>query len=134
MKLTRTLKFNPALFGIIPLVNVLFLVVFFFALSSRFVLQPGLMVALPSSSFTLSPRSDAQVVSVTAAPVPAIYHRDQRVTLDELRERLAQTTVKERAIILKADRRTPYELVVQITDEALKLGFSVVLATGSEAK
>ena len=67
MKLTRNLKFNPALFGVIPLVNVLFLVVFFFALSSRFVLQPGMAVTLPASSFTLSPRLDAQIISVTAA-------------------------------------------------------------------
>lgn len=134
MKLARSLKFNPALFGVIPLVNVLFLVVFFFALSSRFVLQPGMAVTLPASSFTLSPPSDAQIVSVTAAPVPVIYHRDQRVTLDELRERLSKTNGKGRAIVLKADKRTPYDLVVQITDEALKLGFSVILATGSDSK
>jgi biopolymer transport protein ExbD len=134
MKLTRTFQINPALFGIIPLVNVLFLVVFFFALSARFVLQPGLAVSLPSSSFTLSPRVDAQIISVTAAPVPTIYHRDQRVSLSELRQRLSQSTVKERSVILKADRNTPYDLVVQITDEALKLGFSVVLATGAESK
>ena len=115
MKLTRNLKFNPALFGVIPLINVLFLVVLFFALSSRFVLQPGLAVTLPPSAFTLNPRIDAQIISVTAAPVPAIYHRDQRVSLEELRQRLAQTNVKERAIVLKADKNAPYDLVVQIT-------------------
>lgn len=134
MKLTRSLKFNPALFGIIPLLNVLFLVVVFFTLSSRFVLQPGMAVTLPSSSFTLGPRSNAQIVSVTAAPVPAIYHRDQRVDFEELRKRLANTDIKERALILKADKATPYDLVVQITDEALKLGFSVILAGSSEQK
>jgi hypothetical protein len=41
MKLTRTLKFNPALFSVIPLINVIFLVVLFFTLSSRFVLHPA---------------------------------------------------------------------------------------------
>src|SRR5262249_16214872 len=120
MKLTRTLNFNPALFGVIPLINVLFLVVVFFALSSRFVLQPGMAVTLPESSFPLGPRSSAQIVSVTSAPVPAIYHRDQRVSLDELRQRLAETGARERAMILKADKDTPYDLVVQVTDEALK--------------
>jgi biopolymer transport protein ExbD len=40
--------------------------------------------------------------------------------------------VKQRAVILKADKNTPYDFIVQITDEALKLGYSVVLATGSE--
>ncbi len=134
MKLTRTLKFNPALFGVIPLINVIFLVVLFFTLSSRFVLQPGLAVTLPASSFTLGPRVDAQIVSVTAAPVPVIYHRDQRVSLDELRQRLADTKVRERSLILKADKNTPYDLVVRITDEALKLGFSVILATDAERK
>src|ERR1041385_8599321 len=104
MKLTRNLKINPALFDVIPLFNVLFLVVVFFALSSRFVLQPGMAVTLPASSFTLGPRTDAQIVSVTSAPVPAIYHRDQRVSLDELRQRLAQSSVRERSLILKADK------------------------------
>ena len=134
MKLTRTLKFNPALFGVIPLINVIFLVVLFFTLSSRFVLQPGLAVTLPASSFTLGPRVDAQIVSVTAAPVPVIYHRDQRVSLDELRQRLAETKVRERSLIIKADKGTPYDLVVRITDEALKLGFSVILATDVDRK
>jgi len=134
MKLTRALKFNPALFGVIPLINVIFLVVLFFTLSSRFVLQPGLAVTLPASSFTLGPRVDAQIVSVTAGPVPAIYHRDQRVSLDELRQRLTDTKVRERYLILKADKTTPYDLVVRITDAALNLGFSVVLATDSEHK
>src|SRR5271169_5424205 len=118
MKLTRTLKFSPALFSIIPLINVIFLVVLFFTLSSRFVLQPGMAVTLPASSFTLGPRADAQIVSVTAAPVPTIYHRDQRVSLDELRQRLAETKARERSLIIKADKNTPYDLVVKITDEA----------------
>jgi len=134
MKLTRTLKFNPALFGVVPLINVIFLVVLFFTLSSRFVLQPGMAVTLPASSFTLGPRLDAQIVSVTAAPVPTIYHRDQRVSLDELRQRLADTKIGERSLIIKADKNTPYDLVVRITDDALKLGFSVILATDSERK
>jgi len=134
MKLTRTLKFSPAFFSVIPLINVIFLVVLFFTLSSRFVLQPGLAVTLPASSFTLGPRVDAQIVSVTAAPVPAIYHRDQRVSLEELRQRLADTKAGERSLIIKADKNTPYDLVVKITDDALKLGFSVILATDSEQR
>ena len=134
MKLTRTLKLNPALFSIVPLINVIFLVVLFFTLSSRFVLQPGLAVTLPASSFTLGPRLDAQIVSITAAPVPTVYHRDQRVSVDELRQRLAETKAGERSLIIKADKNAPYELVVRITDEALKLGFHVILATDSERK
>ncbi|MDQ3625317.1 MAG: biopolymer transporter ExbD, partial [Verrucomicrobiota bacterium] len=90
MKLERTLKFNPMLVNLIPVVNVLFLVVAFFAMSSRFVLQPGLSVTLPSSGFTLAPPQDPLIVSITSAPVPAIYFRDQKVTFEELGARLSK--------------------------------------------
>ena len=132
MKLTRTLKIPAWLFSVIPLVNVIFLVVVFFALSSRFVLQPGMAVTLPASSFALAPRDGAQIISITSAPVSAIYFHDQRVTADELRQRLGESRAHERSVIIKADRDTPYALVVQITDEALRQGFSVVLATRAE--
>ena len=134
MHLTRTLKIPVWLFSLIPLVNVVFLVVAFFALSSRFVLQPGLAVTLPPSSFTLAPRDGAQIISITSAPVPAIYFRDQPVTLTELGQRLGASRTKERAVIIKADHDTPYALVVQVTDEALRRGFTVVLATGAERR
>ena len=132
MKLTRTLKIPAWLFSVIPLVNVVFLVVIFFALSSRFVLQPGMAVTLPASSFALAPRDGAQIISITSAPVSAIYFHDQRVTADELRQRLGESRAHQRSVIIKADRDTPYALVVQITDEALRQGFSVVLATSAE--
>jgi biopolymer transport protein ExbD len=134
MKLTRTLRIPAWLFSVLPLINVTFLVVVFFALSSRFMLQPGMAVTLPASSFTLAPRDGAQIISITSAPVPSIYHRDQRVTVEELRQRLSEGRLKERTVIIKADKDTPYSMVMQITNEALQLGFSVILATGSERR
>lgn len=134
MKLTRTLKIHPALFNVVPLVNVMFLVIVFFALSSRFVLQPGMAVSLPVSGFTLGPQRDARIVSVTSAPVPSIYFKDRKVTLEELRQELTTTRSKDRSLIIKADRGTPYDLVMQLMNEGLKLGFSVVLATNPEPR
>jgi biopolymer transport protein ExbD len=132
VKLVRTFQVHPALFNVIPLINVVFLVIVFFALSSRFVLQPGMAVTLPVSAFTLGPQSDAGIVSVTAAPEPSIYFRDQKVTLVELRTQLIEHRGKHRSLIVKADQNTPYKLVVQIMNEGLKLGFSVILATSPE--
>ena len=134
MKLTRTVKFHPALFYVLPLVNVLFLVLAIFALSSRFVLQPGISVALPVSPFTLGPQQNTEIVSVTAAPTPTIFYKDGRVSLEELSGALQQTQLGGRALILKADRMTPYDLIVQITNLALRHGFSVVLATAPEKR
>ena len=134
MKLTRNLTFNPALVSLIPLVNVCFLVVIFFALSSRFMLQPGLAVTLPVSSFMLTPQEEAPIVSITAAPVGAIYFSDEKVTLDELRTRLAGRRARGRSLIVKADRSTPYDTLVQVMNAGLSQGFSIVLATDSERR
>jgi biopolymer transport protein ExbD len=132
VRLSRHYTISPALFGVVPLINVLFLVVIFFALSSRFVLQSGMAVTLPVSPFTLGPQRAAQVVSVTAAPVPAIYFQDQKMTLEELRTQLETNPAGPRTLIVKADRSTPYDVAVQIMNEGLKLGYSVVLAANPE--
>lgn len=134
MKLTRNFQLNPAVIGFVPLVNVMFLVVLFFALGSRFLLQPGLAVSLPSSSFALAPGRQPQLVSVTAVPVPAIYHGDQRVTVEELGARLAAVPGRERTLVIKADRRTPYDLLARVMNAGLEQGFALVLAAAPEAR
>lgn len=134
MKLTRNLRFNPALISLIPLANVCFLVVIFFALSSRFMLQPGLAVTLPVSSYTLTPQGESPLVSITAAPVAAIYFRDEKVTLEELGKRLAVGSARGRSLIVKADKSTPYDTLVQVMNVGLTQGFSIVLATDSERR
>jgi biopolymer transport protein ExbD len=134
MKLSRTVNHNPALFNIIPLVNVMFLLLIFFALSSTFVLQPGISVALPYSTFTLAPQRNPQIVSVTAAPVPAIFYHDQKMTSGEFAKNLADNPAKNRTLIIKADKSVPYDFVMQIMNTGLQAGFSVVLATGEQQK
>lgn len=131
MKLSRNVYFHPALFLILPLITVLFLVLALFALSSRFVLQPGIAVRLPLSSFTLGPQNNPEIVSIASAPAPAIYFRDRQVTMQELEQQLSIRTSEQRSLILRADRNTPVDLVMQITNLGLTQGFAVVLATAS---
>ena len=128
MKLQRTFHFHTPLFGILPLANVLFLVMVFYVMGSRFILQPGVQVALPATSFALGPQRGAQIVSITAAPVPAIYYRDQKVTFDELRRQLAGSPAVDRSLIIKADRSAPAGLLAEVMNDALHHGYSVILA------
>lgn len=128
MKVRRGFQFNPALCGIIPLVNVLFLVLVFYVMGSRFILQPGVQIVLPATSFALGPQRNAQIVSLTAAPSAAIYYRDQKVTLDTLLERLESNPAAERSLIIKADRNTPVGMRDQVANEALRRGYTVMLA------
>lgn len=128
MKLERTFNFNPAIFGIIPLLNVLFLVLVFYEMGSRFILQPGVQVSMPTTLFALGPQKNAQIVSITSSPSPAIFHRDQRITLPELLKRLGENESAERTLIIKSDTQSPVGLRDEITNEALRRGYSVIIA------
>ena len=128
MKLTRAFQFRVELFHVLPLVNVIFLALLVFALSSRFTLQSGVVLSLPTSTFTLAPQSDPLVISITAAPVPTLYLREQKVSVAELERALQDRSVAGRPGVIRADAGTPYEKVVEISNLALKRGFAVALA------
>jgi len=132
MKLTRTVKFHPAFFGMIPLVNVLFLVLLFFSVSSRYLLQPGIAISLPFSAWTLGPQRNPQILTITGGSAPAIFFRDRRWELDDIRQALSSPDLKDHTLIVKADRSTPYALVIRVVNEGLRAGLPVVLATAPE--
>lgn len=132
MKLQRTVRYNPELFNIIPLINVLFLSLAFVTLNSTFILQPGISIALPASSFTLTPQRSPQIVSITAGALPTIYFRDKKVALEELDRVLAHSGVKDRALIIRADRAVPYEIVSNVMNLGLRRGYSVAVAATSQ--
>jgi biopolymer transport protein ExbD len=130
MKLSRTKDYNFGWLIGIALVDVVFLLMFFLLLSSNFILQPGISVSLPFSRFTLGPQTNQQIISITGGAAPAIYFRDQRTSLEQLGPLLDEAKREGRSIIIKADRLTPYELVVSVTNAALDHGItSVALAT-----
>jgi biopolymer transport protein ExbD len=132
VKLTRNVSFNPAYFAAVPLVNVVFLLLMFFALSSQFVLQPGISVALPSSPFLLAPQRNPQIVSIVGGPQPAVYIREQKIAVDQLGARLSAGPGQNKTLIIRADRSVPYQLVLEVMNQGLKSGYSVVLATSGE--
>ena len=130
MKLTRTKQYNFGWLVLFPLVDVVFLLIFFLLLSSNFMLQPGISLALPFSRFALGPQINQQIISITGGAVPAIYFRNQKISLEQLGPLLDAAKRENRSIIIKADRSKPYELVIAVSNAALEHGISsVALAT-----
>lgn len=130
MKLTRTKEHHFGWIGVITLIDVVFLLIFFLLLSSNFILQPGIAVSLPLSRFTLGPQVNPQVISITGGAAPSVFFRNQKVELAQLGPLLEAAKNEGSPIIIKADGQTPYELVVAVTNAALEHGItSVSLAT-----
>ena len=129
MKLSRTKEYNFGWLVFLAVADVTFLLVFFLLLSSNFILQQGISVSMPFSRFTLGPQTNQQIISITGGTVPAIYYRDQKVTIAQLGPLLDAAKREGLSIIIRADRSTPYEIVAQVTNAALEHGItSVALA------
>ena len=126
MKLSRTKEYNFAWLVVFPMIDVIFLLLLFLLLSSNFILQPGISLSLPFSRYTLGPQLNQQIISITGGAAPAIYFRDQKVTFEQLGPLLDAAKRENRSIIIKADRFTPYEMVVTVTNTALEHGISSV--------
>src|ERR1700757_2571071 len=132
MKLSRTTSYNFGWLLLVALVDLAFLLVFFLLLSSNFILQQGISISMPFSRFTLGPQANRQIISITGGAVPAIYFRDQRVTMEQLGPLLDAAKRNDQSIIIKADRSTSYETVAEVANAALEHGItSVALAAGS---
>ena len=134
MKLTRTKEYNFGWLVVFPLIDVVFLLIFFTLLSSNFILQPGVAVSAPATPFLLGAQKNPQIISITSGAVPAIYFRDQKTSLDGLGALLDEAKRENRSIIIKADKQTPYELVVSVTNLALEHGITSVSLAGSLPK
>ena len=128
MKLERTINYNFGWLVLVALVNVAFLLVFFLLLSSNFILQQGISVSMPFSRFTLGPQTNQQIISITGGAVPAIYFRDQRVTMEQLGPLLDAAKREGQSIVIKADRSTSYETVAGVTNAALEHAGSIPVA------
>jgi biopolymer transport protein ExbD len=132
MKLSRTKEYHFGWLVLFPLLDVVFLLIFFLLLSSNFILQPGIAVSLPFSRFQLAPQINQQIISIAGGEVSTIYFRDQKIALDQLGPLLDAARKENRSIIIKADRLTPYETVMAVMNAALEHGItSVSLATTS---
>jgi biopolymer transport protein ExbD len=131
MKLSRTVNYNFSWLVFIGLVDVAFLLVFFLLLSSNFILQQGISVSMPFSRFTLGPQTTRQIISITGGAVPAIYFQDQRVTMEQLGPLLDAVKRRDESIIIKADRSTSYETVVEVANAVLEHGITSVALAAS---
>ena len=142
--LTRRLQPLRGLVDLVPVVNVVLLLLLFLVLSSSFVLQPGIKVDPPRSSFGVGMPSSRLIVAVTLAPQqfdaqgvplkrqPILYFNDEIITLDGLRAALDQLPPSRitPSLVLKADKDVPLDLIAGIIDVAHR--FPVVIATQPE--
>jgi biopolymer transport protein ExbD len=134
MKLESTLKSQPVVLHTAPILDVVFLLLIFFLLGSRFVVQSGISVELPTSNSALPSVGVAHVITVTGGPVPQIYLNEDAVLLPHLAEALENQSSRVRQVILRIDRAAPHGVVMEISNIVIGQDFELFEATTPEQR
>jgi len=115
--------------SIAPLIDIVFLLLIFFMLTSHFEIISGIDIRLPDISEKGRDRSDDNVV-VILDKAGTCYLQEEKVTLKDLYLRLQEMTRKQRVrLTLQADQDVRHGLVVRIMDLANNAGVnSIVIA------
>ena len=107
-----------------PLIDVVFLLIIFFMLSSSFILQPGIKISLPESNVS-EPQIDKSI-EITITQENFLFYNADRISFDELKLKLKSLakTAPESTIVIKADGNVKHSKVVEIMAEAKENGLT----------
>lgn len=106
-----------------PMVDTIFNLLIFFALSMNFLTNPGITVDLPDAAAPEVARQERDI-RVVVTPDGAVRLDGAPVTLEALGARLRATAAERRdaQVLIHADRRVPHGLVVAVMDAARAAG------------
>lgn len=101
-----------------PLIDMVFLLLIFFILSSHFVSSRGFNIKLPESKHAPSQKQDKNIIFIKKDG--EIYLNNEKVQLDNLTENLKASISRSgsRAVVIKADEKVDLGLAVKIMDAA----------------
>lgn len=119
--------------NITSLIDVLFLLLIFFMVTSTFLEQPGMKLELPSAESAEAARVEEMVLFIAAGG--EIVFDEKSVPLDSLEIVLAGVVplVEEKTLILKADKTVQHGIVVRVMDIAKRVGLKkLVVGTRME--
>ncbi|PNU18828.1 biopolymer transporter ExbD [Geothermobacter hydrogeniphilus] len=107
-----------------PMVDVVFLLLIFFMISTTFVETPGIDVNLPKSSLEVTEKKP-QEIKVFIDARGKIVIDEKQVSLKGLKDRLKAMGAKtaETTFVLMADRDVRHGRVVEVMDAAKEAGF-----------
>lgn len=117
-----------------PMVDVVFLLLIFFMISTTFVESPGISIKLPESSSQKIDREPKEI-KIYLSKEGDIYHGDQKISLSDYKTLLAkhQSEAESTTVLLLADQESRHGKVVTLMDFARDAGF-VKLAIATEQR
>ena len=126
MKLRQTSSEDEPAVNLTPLIDVVFILLIFFMVSTTFQRESEIKIELPEASS--EPVEEKEEALEILIDIEGHYFIDEQQVVNTELETL-KTAIKkflgeqtERPVVIRADRNTPYEAVVRAMDATAQLG------------
>ena len=118
--------------NITSLIDVLFLLLIFFIVSSRFIEEPAMKLQLPET--TMEKRAEVKGYTLFITREGAFYINENRISNDDLLKHLTKISpeIKERGLVIKADEKVDYGIVIGAMDAAKNSGINKLIVATRE--
>jgi biopolymer transport protein ExbD len=107
--------------NISPLIDVVFILLIFFIVTTVFVDQTGIDVEKPRAATQREIERNSVLIGIT--PQGAVYHNGREIGLNGVHSVIARLMRQQpMPVVIEADRRTPTDRTVAVLDEARAAG------------
>lgn len=115
-------RHNHVHLNVAPLVDVVFLLLLFFMLTSHLMLEPAIRIKLPESKTAKTEHERMKSIFITKTG--EIYYLDKKVALHDLQSAIKETIwdVDTDFIRIKADKDSNVGILVSVIDEVRHAG------------
>ncbi len=114
MKLKRRVSLEKGRLDITPLIDVVFLLLIFFMLTSSFIFQPGIRVNLPKAVTSEVLHKELLIVTITEDNEVLVNERP--VEKDELISRITMASRDGQSLLIRSDKKADMGKVIEIWD------------------
>ena len=126
-------KRRKVIINITSLIDVLFLLLIFFMISSTFIEQPGMKLELPETKSATTDKIKELILEINSDG--SMILNQEAVTMDDLEQNFKKLipSLEEKSLVLKADKTVPHGTVVKVMDLARLSGLEkIIIATQVE--
>ena len=134
MRFKKLIKVESGLkqFDIAPLIDVVFLLLIFFMLTSNFMVQPGIKIKLPKTVVSQSLKTERLVIVISSEDL--VYLNGKVVEDKQLKQKLCSLRNKIKSVFIKSDRNATMGRVVRVWDICKKCGIDQINIATSRAE
>ena len=130
MRFKKSREEEPRI-SIAPLIDIVFLLLIFFMVTSQFDIAAGIQVDLPKVSEGLTDDESGETITLAIDKSSRIYFEDESIDILTLRDLLQGALDKNNHVnlVLEADKEVEHGEVVQVMDLAHSIGIqSIIIA------